>query len=290
MLHKALSKSHRLNHVRSLLLSRLGLQVLFLVFLANTTVIYVARYIIHGQTCMSAAEVQSDSRCLYIYQNNIYEKGTRSRPHQGNDCGTDVSSVIKQTHILEPAYYLDPNLVSTVCSEVQPTATPIPQPSATPQPTAVPTTPPQAPTNTPIPQPTQPGTGGYTAPSPTPTTTTRSLVVLSPTPNRLRGTNPTPTTSPLAKPTQSTDPTPTPISIGSTLDQSSNMPGLPIESQFGRLDGEITPSRPELLRAAVWSKYLGVAGLVSVLITFGLGMALGVSHWKDLRRPHASHA
>ena len=99
---------------------------------------------IYGQTCFTPQTAASDSRCLYILQGKVYEKGTRSKPHQGNSCGTDVTSIIPSFHFSDLAKYLDPNYVGNICT-VQPTPTPtvpIPtptlQPSPTNQPTSVP--------------------------------------------------------------------------------------------------------------------------------------------------------
>lgn len=90
-----------------------------------------------AQSCMTPAMVSSDSRCLYIYQNHVYQKGSRSVPHKSNPCGTDVTSFIPSFHFMSAAQYLDPTLVGTLCSNTNPTSTPIPTliPTNTPVPT-----------------------------------------------------------------------------------------------------------------------------------------------------------
>lgn len=112
--------------------------------------------IVHSQTCMTVDEVAADSRCLYIYNNNIFEKGTRSTPHQGNPCGTDITSLIPGSHLADVVYYLDPNYQASVCTA--PTSTPTPTPSNTPTPTVAASS-----TSTPSPTP----TSSTITPSPT---------------------------------------------------------------------------------------------------------------------------
>lgn len=122
------------------------LRTVFLImslFFIAVSVLYgtylTVRYFTYSQTCMTVQQVQSDSRCLYILSGKIYQKGSRSKPHQGNPCGTDVTSIIRSFHTASPAKYLDPNYVGNICTN-QPAATntPVPQATATsvPQPTS----------------------------------------------------------------------------------------------------------------------------------------------------------
>ncbi|MBP9817823.1 hypothetical protein KBC75_03675 [Candidatus Shapirobacteria bacterium] len=74
--------------------------------------------------CMTVAQVASDSRCLYINSGKIYEKDTRSNPHQGNTCGTDISSSMPHSNSMISPYFL-----MNVCSNVVPTATRVPTPT-----------------------------------------------------------------------------------------------------------------------------------------------------------------
>lgn len=86
-------------------------------------------YPIKAQTCFTVSEVQADARCLYILQNHVFEKGTRSNPHKGNACGSDVTAYIPSFHFTNQfininALTLDPKYQGEIC--VNPTATPVP--------------------------------------------------------------------------------------------------------------------------------------------------------------------
>lgn len=100
------------------------------------------RYFTYSQTCFTTAQVQSDSRCLYILNGKVYNKGSRSKPHHSNPCGTDVTNIILSFHTQSPLKYLDPNYVGNICTN-QPVATNTPQP---PSPTPIQ----NAPTATPV--------------------------------------------------------------------------------------------------------------------------------------------
>lgn len=147
------------------------LQLVIILFVANFIGISTLRFVIFGQqSCMTQEQVNADSRCLYILNGNIYEKGTRSKPHHGHACGSDVSSAIlsQPFHQANPAFYLDPNLRSSLC-QTQPTQTPTPQPTNTLTPTLTPTTP-QQPTLTTQPTSTSQPTSALNYQSPTPST------------------------------------------------------------------------------------------------------------------------
>lgn len=102
-------------------------------------VIYLSKA---ASQCMTTAQVQSDSRCLFILSGKIFEKGTRAKPHKGNTCGTDVTAIIPSFHNANVAKYLDPNYIADVCVG-NPTATPTTAqaPTATPTSTRTTTTP-----------------------------------------------------------------------------------------------------------------------------------------------------
>jgi len=77
--------------------------------------------IVNAQTaCLSIKEVALDSRCLYIYKNNIYEMGSRNSPHKGHPCGQDVTNVMPEGHIINAISYLLPNRVGTLCAASTP--------------------------------------------------------------------------------------------------------------------------------------------------------------------------
>jgi len=78
---------HKLTRLKFLFL------IAVMIVTANLGLAYVIRYFSRAQTCFTKEEVASDSRCLYIWDNKVFEKGTRSSPHQGHPCGMDVSSL-----------------------------------------------------------------------------------------------------------------------------------------------------------------------------------------------------
>ncbi len=113
---------------------------------------YAYIYPIAAQTCFSTTQVQSDSRCLYILQNHVFEKGTRSNPHKGNACGSDVTAYIPSFHFTNQyikldILTLDPNYRGEIC--VAPTNTPTPSPTHTPTPTPTNSPPTATPTTNP---------------------------------------------------------------------------------------------------------------------------------------------
>ncbi len=113
-------------HTRKL--TKRSLVTFFLGLIFVTAAALSTRNYIVGQTCFTTQTVSTDSRCLYILQGKVYEKGSRSKPHQGNACGTDVTSIIPSFHFGDLPKYLDPNLVGSICA---PTPTPTIKPTAT---------------------------------------------------------------------------------------------------------------------------------------------------------------
>ncbi len=116
----------------------------FIVLTGITGTYFTFQYFTKAQTCFSTQTVASDSRCLYILNGKVYEKGTKSSPHKATPCGTDVTSIIPSFHTDTPATYLDPNYRGDICAVQQPAATNTPVPAAT-------NTPVPAATNTPAP-------------------------------------------------------------------------------------------------------------------------------------------
>lgn len=176
-----------------------GLHILVILFLTNVALLYSLQFFIRANTaCMTKTQVAQDKRCLYVVSGKVYSKGTRSSPHHGHPCGTDVTSVIPSFHINSPAMYMTPNYVANICIAPTPTRVPtlVPTKVPTPIPTSVPT---QAPTTTLIP----------TIVTPAATTTSIPLSQGVPSPACL-GACPTaigvmPTTEPV-QPVQSTTP------------------------------------------------------------------------------------
>lgn len=74
-----------------------------------------------AQACFTPASIASDGRCLYILNNNVYNKGTRLLPHKNHPCGEDVSAIIPSFHIAGIVQYLDPNYVGAMCAAATPT-------------------------------------------------------------------------------------------------------------------------------------------------------------------------
>ena len=114
--------------------------------------LYMGRAVLRAQTCLTRQQVAADSRCLYILSNKVYQKGSRSNPHHGHACGSDITSAIASVpfHTNNPAMYLDPNFIASVC----PAVTNTPTPTRTPTPLPPTPTPTNIPTGTPTPTPT----------------------------------------------------------------------------------------------------------------------------------------
>lgn len=84
-----------------------------------------------GSTCLSSAQVSqetqryaqkiSGSKCLFIYDNKIYEppRGTISGgKHMGeHSCGADVTGIMRQSHLNNPNAYLVPYVCAPLCSQ-----------------------------------------------------------------------------------------------------------------------------------------------------------------------------
>ena len=107
----------------------LRLYELLFIFLVAGSVLYVVKIYLFSQTCLARQQVQSDARCLYIFNNQVFEKGTRSSPHKGHACGADITALIPSSHRNNPVIYFDPNYKGGVCAD-----RPIPSPTATPTP------------------------------------------------------------------------------------------------------------------------------------------------------------
>lgn len=103
-----------------------------------TAIFYLLRIAVYSQTCFTVAQIQADTRCLYILSNKVFQKGTRTSPHKGHPCGMDVTSIIPSFHQNSPALYLDPNYKGNLCTTL-PTNTPIPTRTPTRTPTRSPT-------------------------------------------------------------------------------------------------------------------------------------------------------
>lgn len=126
-------------------LGKYGLIVAFTLVMANIGIFYSIGLMTKAQTCFTPAQVLSDSRCLYILNNKVYEKGTRSSPHHGHNCGMDVTTILPSFHNTSPYISLvDQAYRGDICALTLPTPTQLPLPTST----VIPT---RTPTSTPIP-------------------------------------------------------------------------------------------------------------------------------------------
>lgn len=245
----------------------------------NTSVVYIIRSKLLAQSCMTVSQVSSDQRCLYIYKERVYEKGTRSEPHEGNPCGTDISSVIPATHLAEVTFYLDPNLIGPVCLAPPPTPTPPPA-TPTPPPASTPTPPPTAqpskqPSQAPTPQPSVPATSKPPSAKPKASTTPPVITpsaapVVTPTPpppqSKLGGITrlgigelpPVPVVTPTPTPT------PKPSGIeGIALDLEEKIKNVSKNIDTKKLFNVVL----SYLSVSLMTRILGYIGLVSLLLT-----------------------
>lgn len=146
---------------------------LILLPLIAISVYYVVSLRSKAASCFTVDQVKNDARCLYIYKTSVYEKGTRAQPHQGTPCGTDVTSIIPDSHILDKVGHLDPNYQGDICTASEPVPTSTPQPTATPAPTSTP-----RPSATPVPT----AVPSATSTSSSSTSTITTLPTATPTP------------------------------------------------------------------------------------------------------------
>src|SRR5713226_1855725 len=111
-----------------------GLHLIFLFFFINLTGAYVLHYSVIATGCMTITQVQTDNRCLYIWNNQVYQPlgATRALPHNSHPCGTDVTSIVPATHLgaAGMAAHLLPSYIANVCVVTsvppKPTQSPIP--------------------------------------------------------------------------------------------------------------------------------------------------------------------
>ena len=76
----------------------LHLIILFVLANASTALYFFSKA--QNNSCMTQEQIDSDSRCLYVYHDKVYEMGSRSRPHKGHQCGMNVDSIkIGRAHV-----------------------------------------------------------------------------------------------------------------------------------------------------------------------------------------------
>lgn len=218
-------------------IGRYGFHIVFVLLIANIGMVIAIRlYILAQLPCMTIQEVQSDSRCLYILNDKVYEKGNRNNPHQGNACGSDVTAIIatQPFHIAEPAKYLDPNIKGQICAaNPSPSPTPPPAPDPTPSPTPVATASPQlSPTPSAQINPTPSSNGQTQYPTPTPNPSSRANTQPTATPGIGGFINPTPQPTAPSKPLSKTNPKATPYPTPQKFTGASAYPSDSPESAF----------------------------------------------------------
>ncbi len=99
---------------------------------ANSSILYL--YFSNAASCMDQAMINADTRCLYVYNNNVYQKGSKSSPHQGVGCGRNVDSIIPSLHFSGSTFTkFNSAKIATFCANGE---TPIPSTSPTTRPTA----------------------------------------------------------------------------------------------------------------------------------------------------------
>lgn len=162
------------------------IQIIVFVLVANSGIAFLIFSKAQNSNCMYQDQISSDSRCLYIYNNEVYLKGTKSNPHQGVDCGINVDSIIPDLHFSgNIAGDFNGAKIGSYCGATAPTQAPTEAPTAVPtqQPTDAPTQEPTvAPTQKPAtqkPATAQPQTNKPVEPLKTPEPTQTPAVVVT---------------------------------------------------------------------------------------------------------------
>jgi|SRR5579885_2862706 len=93
-----------------------GLHIWLLLLLANVIVLAAVQFSTHASNCLNQQQVNQDNRCLYIYNGQVYEEGTRSQPYLGVTCGSDLSKTLAKSQIANLAHILSSAPVANFCS------------------------------------------------------------------------------------------------------------------------------------------------------------------------------
>lgn len=163
---------------------RYTFSLIFILFMANIGLLVIIRLFGRAEGCFTPEAISSDSRCLYILNGKVFEKGTRDLPHNAHPCGEDVTSILPASHLAGIVTYLDPNYKGDICTAAAPTITEIPtqapQPTDIPQPTNTQQPNVPLPTNTTVPIPTAESQMPAFNPSPTLTSTIKVQCLVPP--------------------------------------------------------------------------------------------------------------
>lgn len=118
------------------------IQIIIFVLVANSGIAFLIFSKAQNANCIYQDQINADQRCLYVYHNEVYEKGTKRIPHKGIECGTNVDDII-------PILHFSGNIVSNFnaakigayCGATAPTVAPTQAPTVAPtqQPTDAPT-------------------------------------------------------------------------------------------------------------------------------------------------------
>ena len=167
------------------LVKKYTVHLIIIFFLANTSIALLIFSMAQSGPCMNQTQIDADPRCLYIYQNEVYEMGTRSKPHRGHQCGMNVDSIMPNLHFVGNILSKFNNAkVAPFCNIQNPTSTPTQVPTATP-------------TSTPVPTKT-----ATSIPTATATATTIATTSATTTPTTVATTKTIPTSTPTSTPTQ----------------------------------------------------------------------------------------
>lgn len=121
------------------LLRHYGLIIVLTLITANLGVAMVTNLRSKAQTCFTTAQVTADARCLYIYSNKVYTKGSKASPHKNHPCGMDVTSILPSFHFTFAGF--TNAYIGNICAAAVPTPSLPPIATATGGPTPNPSCP-----------------------------------------------------------------------------------------------------------------------------------------------------
>jgi hypothetical protein len=218
------------------------IHLIIIFVLANSTIALLVFSKAQSTPCMTQSDINSDSRCLYIYHNDIYSKGTKRNPHQGADCGTNVDTSIPKLHFSGNTFSkFNEAKIATFCTGPQPTTPPTAPPTQAPTvaPTIASTV---APTNAPTSPPTiTPTNTATTAPATTATSASQATTVATVKPQATKTAEPNkPSATTVTSNTTTSSQTPSPTSNT----QITNNSGSSFGEILGRPSGVKTTKKP----------------------------------------------
>ncbi len=66
--------------------------------------------------CMTREEVEAEGEaCLYIYKNKVYSMAPYGGEHFQHDCGSEVTGIMRETHIENPEHYFGEAYRADLC-------------------------------------------------------------------------------------------------------------------------------------------------------------------------------